>query len=374
MLFEILTTSPFIVCCVITVMLMLSWRRQPNSVVGWLTVWAAVTTLLYASHIVYFRHVTWLLAVSDAVYTACNLTVYPLYLIYISEQTDLKPLSSRPWMIVALLLPGLLGGASSFMLFMVMDDATKQQFFDTFLYHDKIEGLQGVSLLQAHMHHAYQALFGLEVAGVAVAGIRKERRYDRILVQLCADTDDKTLRPVSVILQLFVATSVLSIVALMIGRNRFVDSLWVAVPSLAFSALLFSIGWVGMNRTITLRQINANVVEDTAQEETTTAQRSDLALKERLEQLMIQERVFLRQDLRLDQVAQMLGTNRTYLLATLRNEMGMTFKEYINRQRIAYAEELMRRAPNLPKGEIANQSGYNTPSSFYRNMKAYGHH
>ena len=61
-------------------MLMLSWRRQPNSVVGWLTVWAAVTTLLYASHIVYFRHVTWLLAVSDAVYTACNLTVYPPYL------------------------------------------------------------------------------------------------------------------------------------------------------------------------------------------------------------------------------------------------------------------------------------------------------
>ena len=86
---------------------------------------------------------------------------------------------------------------------------------------------------------------------------------------------------------------------------------------------------------------------------------------------MQEKKTFLKNDLRLEQVTRELGTNRTYLLQALNEEKGMTFKEYINRLRIEYAERLMKSNPSLTKNEIATMSGYNTLSSFYRNYNTY---
>ena len=375
MLQDLLTSAPVIVCSLNTMMLLLNWRRQPNSAVGWLTVWSVATMLLYACHFLYFQHATEFLPVSDSLYTVCNLVVYPLYLIYISEQTDLQPLSSKPLLVGGVLVLGLLGGVIIFTLYAVMDESETHEFINTFLYNNRSDGLEGTAWLQSVAHRTCQTIFAVEVVVVAMIGYRKIKRYNRTLEQLCADTDDKSLRPIGIILQLLVVTGVLSFAVNYIGRQHFADSLWLAVPALVFSVLLFSITWVGLNYHTTLRDIsNSKVTTGTTVEENKPASQNDQrAMKNQLEQLMMQERIFLRQDLRLDDVALMLGTNRTYLLATLRNEMGMTFKEYINRQRIAYAEELMRRVPNISKIEVASQSGYGTPSSFYRNMKAYGH-
>ena len=375
MLQDLLTSAPVIVCSLNTMMLLLNWRRQPNSVVGWLTVWSVATMLLYACHFLYFQHATEFLPVSDSLYTVCNLVVYPLYLIFISEQTDLQPLSSKPLMVGGVWVLGLLGGVIIFTLYAVMDESETHEFINTFLYHDRSDGLEGTAWLQYVAHRTCQTIFAVEVVVVAMIGYRKIKRYNATLEQLCADTDDKSLRPIGIILQLLVVTGVLSFAVNYIGRQHFADSLWLAVPALVFSALLFSITWVGLNYHTTLRDIsNSKATTGTTVEENKPAsQHEQRAMKNQLEQLMMQERIFLRHDLRLDDVALMLGTNRTYLLATLRNEMGMTFKEYINRQRIAYAEELMRRVPNISKIEVASQSGYGTPSSFYRNMKAYGH-
>ena len=375
MLQDLLTSAPVIVCSLNTMMLLLNWRRQPNSAVGWLTVWSVATMLLYACHFLYFQHATEFLPVSDSLYTVCNLVVYPLYLIYISEQTDLQPLSSMPLMVGGVWVLGLLGGVIIFTLYAVMDESETHEFINTFLYHNRSDGLEGTAWLQYVAHRTCQTIFAVEVVVVAMIGYRKIKRYNATLEQLCADTDDKSLRPIGIILQLLVVTGVLSFAVNYIGRQHFADSLWLAVPALVFSVLLFSITWVGLNYHTTLRDIsNSKVTTGTTVEENKPASQNDQrAMKNQLEQLMMQERIFLRQDLRLDDVALMLGTNRTYLLATLRNEMGMTFKEYINRQRIAYAEELMRRVPNISKIEVASQSGYGTPSSFYRNMKAYGH-
>lgn len=375
MLQDLLTSAPVIVCSLNTMMLLLNWRRQPNSAVGWLTVWSVATMLLYACHFLYFQHATEFLPVSDSLYMVCNLVVYPLYLIYISEQTDLQPLSSKPLLVGGVWVLGLLGGVIIFTLYAVMDESETHEFINTFLYHNRSDGLEGTAWLQYVAHRTCQTIFAVEVVVVAMIGYRKIKRYNATLEQLCADTDDKSLRPIGIILQLLVVTGVLSFAVNYIGRQHFADSLWLAVPALVFSVLLFSITWVGLNYHTTLRDIsNSKVTTGTTVEENKPAsQHEQRAMKNQLEQLMMQERIFLRQDLRLDDVALMLGTNRTYLLATLRNEMGMTFKEYINRQRIAYAEELMRRVPNISKIEVASQSGYGTPSSFYRNMKAYGH-
>ena len=45
--------------------------------------------------------------------------------------------------------------------------------------------------MEALLHYAIRLLFTLQVFGVAVAGIRKVRRYNHTVSQLYADTDDK---------------------------------------------------------------------------------------------------------------------------------------------------------------------------------------
>ena len=96
------------------------------------------------------------------------------------------------------------------------------------------------------------------------------------------------------------------------------------------------------------------------------------SLASQFEQLMTVEQLYLQHDLRLDMVVQRLGTNRTYLLAALKQVMGMSFNEYVNHKRIAYARKLIENNPDMLKSDVAIRSGYNSQSAFYRNWKAVG--
>ena len=98
---------------------------------------------------------------------------------------------------------------------------------------------------------------------------------------------------------------------------------------------------------------------------------SQKELCSRFIELIDGEQLFLTADLKLAEVTLRLGTNRTYLLAMLQNELHMTFSEFVNRRRIAYACQLRSEHPELTTREIAYASGYSTFSTFYRNHHKY---
>ncbi|MBR0046362.1 MAG: AraC family transcriptional regulator [Bacteroidaceae bacterium] len=54
--------------------------------------------------------------------------------------------------------------------------------------------------------------------------------------------------------------------------------------------------------------------------------------------------------------------------------MGLSFSEYINRLRIAYAIQLKEMNPDLLSSDIAFRSGFSSRASFYRNLKLYQNH
>jgi YesN/AraC family two-component response regulator len=153
----------------------------------------------------------------------------------------------------------------------------------------------------------------------------------------------------------------------------FVDTVIIALPSVAFSALIFALSWVGMQHNFSMRDIPEEQEKETDDSEKVTAVPSanSIIIYEKLENLMNNEQIFLQNDLLLNDVAKLLGTNRTYLLQALSSCAHMTFKEYINRKRIAHAEQLIANNPLMPKTEIATRSGYNSMSSFYRNLGHY---
>ncbi len=361
---------PMMVCAILALELFLSWHQKHDVAQGWLALWALVATFLYGGHYVFFHHVYYLLPLSDTVYVFCNLAVYPLYLIYISELTEATPLSTRLNSLAILLGLPLLIALVVWGLYASMSTADVERFVRTYLYNGSHTGLTGLLLAQAIVHDVARGIFGLQVVWVMVAGIRKIKRYNQHLKYFYADTDDKHLGTITIILWLLVATSLFSMLANAIGRYSFEDSLLLAFPSVLFSALLFCIGWTGLSIRSCITEMQqepqAPPLADGSSDGTNSGYK---VLATQFEQLMNIEQVYLEHDLRLDAVVQRLGTNRTYLLAALRQETGLTFNEYVNRKRIAHAKQLMKSNPGILKSDVAARSGYNSLSAFYRNLK-----
>ena len=373
MIYEFFSSLPLMVCVVMVVQLTLTYRRRTDKAIRWLLLWAIATLLLYGCHFIYFNHFSDLLPLSDTLYVALNLTVYPLFLLYISAITDRKPLSQQKRFLWSAFMPPVTAGIVVGGLYGAMDAGEAKAFITSYLYLGYETTLSGLALAQAWVHIVCHITFAIQVIIVIVRGFRRIRRFNKTVEQLYADTENKEIEAIPTILILFIVTSLVSTIVNVIGRQMFVDTVIIALPSVAFSALIFALSWVGMQHNFSMRDIPEEQEKETDDSEKVTAVPSanSIIIYEKLENLMNNEQIFLQNDLLLNDVAKLLGTNRTYLLQALSSCAHMTFKEYINRKRIAHAEQLIANNPLMPKTEIATRSGYNSMSSFYRNLGHY---
>lgn len=93
-------------------------------------------------------------------------------------------------------------------------------------------------------------------------------------------------------------------------------------------------------------------------------------LTEQLE-LLIEKKIFLTPNLKVSDLAKMLGTNSRYVQQVLNEEIGMSFSDFINRKRIDYAEQLFASQPDMDINDVWSKSGFSSSSTFYRNYKMY---
>jgi len=85
----------------------------------------------------------------------------------------------------------------------------------------------------------------------------------------------------------------------------------------------------------------------------------------RLEQLMREQKVYKENELNKDKVADMLGTNRTYLSRVINEYSKLSFNHYVNSFRIEEAVKILSDPTNnIPIKILAYEIGL-TPSSFY---------
>ena len=87
-------------------------------------------------------------------------------------------------------------------------------------------------------------------------------------------------------------------------------------------------------------------------------------LRNRFEELMKNELLFLRQGLKVTDVASMLKTNRTYISKLVNNTYHMSFSDFINTLRIDYAEQYLLHNRGAKQDEIAKSCGFPNASSF----------
>lgn len=83
-----------------------------------------------------------------------------------------------------------------------------------------------------------------------------------------------------------------------------------------------------------------------------------------------EEKVFLRPDIHIDDVAKMLLTNRTYVTRLMRQEYGLSFIEYVNIARIQHSQSLLY-TTHMTLDEVAERSGFQSTSNYCRAFKRY---
>lgn len=364
MIHLIVSFLPLAVCAFWSVAIALNlWEQGNHAARRQLLWWAITATLIYAGHFVFFNRMTSEIPVSDTIYVVCNLLVYPLYLYYITMLTQGTVSSRQRWLTV---LPPVIIGIIVATVYVMMSGDECRQFVDTYLYKNSMEGLAGLALVQAVVHHLAKGLFAIGVLIVLFVGIRRIRRYNRLIDSIYADNDDKRLYGITTILILMVLTAVLSFVVNAVGRFVFLSSeIPFAVLACFFSGLLYLLCYRGFVQQFSFADIAQEECEETADN---VPQESYSNLLQRIDE----EHLYLKPGLTLAELAQMLGTNRTMLSKLVNEETGMPFAEFINRKRIAYVRRLEKEHPELRKEELAEQAGYTSMRSFYRNYQLYG--
>ena len=367
MILNLAISLPLITCALFSMLILLEWCNRQLREQHTLFAFMLTATLLYVGHYIYFNRAADLLPLSDILYVSANLTVYPLYLIYIIRLTS--KWKSVYWL---MLLPGLLAIMATGTGYIFMTDEEDRMFVHNYLYHNSQTELTDMALFQAYIRQFCKLVFAIEVIATVVIGSMMIRRYDRMVDEFYADTDDKSMRNIQSILYLVLTIAVLSFIVNIIGRARFTDhEIILTTTSLMFSALLFAIGYEGLHRHFSIIDMRTNKEQVSNDDSAALKDAVNRSMTERIIALVENDKIYLQPDLKLDDVAQMMHTNRTYIYQAVNQQMGISFNEFINRYRIAHAKRLMASDPTLSMNDVALLSGFASLSSFYRNMKKY---
>ena len=367
MLQAIITTLPMMVCAILSGLLGLSLLRKWDRPRFNLLLFMVAATCLYWGHGVFFYHQTELIPFSDSLYSFCNPAVFPLFLLYIEELTLRQP--NRRWHI-ACLLPSVICFTTVAMLYTMMNQEETADFIEHHLYNNETFKLTGLAWWQGIVHIAVRIVFALEIPLVLYIDWRHISKYNQTIENYYSNTEGKLLSHLKVILFLFAITSLLSFVFNAIGRHFFTHSLWLlAVPSVLFSTILILIGHIGLHQQFHIQDIKSE--EENELGLATPQLINENKFSEAIQHLVEEEKLYLQPNLKIDDLAKRLNTNRNYVYQAINVGMGLSFTTYINQKRIEYAKHLIEENPKALLTDIAQKSGFTSTSAFYRNFKTF---
>ena len=298
----------------------------------------AIASVLYLGHWLYFSDQHYM--AGEWAYAVTNLCVYPLYYVYLRALTRSKP----TWEFAVLFAPALV----VLVLFPFARDPESQ--------------------LAPFLHIFSRLCFAMQVLYVLIRGYRFLRAAQQRMDDAYTDDRSRLLKPTHVMLQLFGLTAIVSSVLNLIGREFFVaaEGDVVILPACIMSALLYGLGYVAAQTAMPQDSIK----DEPAQTEGTPLPD---ALMEQIDEIMKVDCLYRRQDLTIQDVAQALSTNRSYVSLAINTAHGVNFSTYVNRFRVKEAKRILV-SDGYERDKVAlldalALSGFATEQTFYRVFK-----
>lgn len=341
-MYALATALPLMVCLVWTVNGLLRVRRS-NPAQQVLLVFGIVSTVLYLCHYLHFNGEK--LPFMESLYFLCTLSVYPLYNCYVYRLTTRSRMPA--WKIALWLLPAVCMFCWSFF-------RDRQGAFDL----------------------AVKLLVPMVAVAASIPAAIRLVRFRKNVNNYYSSPEGKTLDPVFLLLVLQLMATLATSVVIFIGRDTFMSNSLLWVPSLLFSVLLFGIFYVGENTAFPSEEVQeavkepvvSPVPEEPASSYGMTEEQQALIMN-RIEEQMSRHEIFRTKGLTVSDLAEAVGSNRTYVSMCINQVAGCTFSDYVNKARVRYVQELIRQGGDQPLTEMAEMAGFNERTAFYRSFK-----
>ena len=310
-MYTLATVLPFMVCLVWTVIGLLDLGRTDRAQ-RMLTVFGLITSALYFCHYLHFNGVESRMA--EAVWYFCNLSVYPLYAIYVDRLTRKEAQAWKgdlPWFLPAI-------------------------------------AVFCLNLAGYPVQKISQALFAAVSVAAGIKALVYLLRFRKGVENYYASPEDKRLNPILVLVILQMVTMLASIVSNFVGREAFMQNAVLAVPAVVFSTLMFGIFYIGFHTDIPAEDVRTAPSPAAARDQGEDQQHR---LMEKIEQQMQEKELFRTKGLTIMDLATAVGSNRTYVSNTINQISGCSFSDYVNGYRIRFAQKQMQEsAPPLSHG------------------------
>ncbi len=349
-----------------TVVLLLS-NRENNRAKYFLGMFMTAAFFVYFSHAIFFQEEFLLYQLFDPVYIFSSLAVYPLYYWYI------KLLTIEPefrWHNLRLLAPAVLLSFASFVVYQLMTHEERMAYIIGYLFHRQ-SGLSDSVMIQIQkwIFIFSRVVFAFQVLFFFVNGRQLVLRYNQRVANFYSNLESRTILWVNFLLYSFVATSVMSMIFNFLGREIFLDSLiLLIVPSFIFSVLLFFIGQLGYMQNHTVVDLERDESRIIPGDE---KKFNNEQLRGKILELFAVEKVYRHSDLKITQVARLLGTNRSYVSALINHEFSSSFSEFVNGYRIIEAKELLEHDISQVHSlnYVSEKAGFGSVGTFIRVFK-----
>ncbi len=93
-------------------------------------------------------------------------------------------------------------------------------------------------------------------------------------------------------------------------------------------------------------------------------------LMERINKIMEEQKLYQNSELKLQDLAAILGTNRRYISDCINSQLGCSFAQYVNTYRIEHAKRLLRQNTDWKIADVYYESGFSNETTFYRTFKS----
>lgn len=333
-------TLPFMVTLIWTIILILDYK-QGRQARRFLTLFSFVCCLLYFSHAIHFllkkqEFITWV----DSLYTLCHLSVYPIYYIYIRLLTDSSKLKFKELLI---LLPAVIIASAE-------------------VFELEIYGQPKISLFISDI------VFPLQIILVYIFGRIKLLKYNKTISNYYSATEGKTVENTLIILFVFFLSSSASVIANIVGRDTFLGSPMLAIPSTILTILIFAVLYIGYKQRFEASKMQEDIAKEKP-ETTTSYIQEDEELMKNIRRAMEKKELFRNKGLKISDVASEVMSNRTYVSQSINQYTGQTFSEFVNTYRIEYAKKKLVQDKRQSISIIGEDSGFAVESTFFRNFK-----
>ena len=373
MLSTIITSTPIYVCSILSILLALSLSIKWDRARFQLLMFMITATMFYIGHFAFYNRTESVVPITDTLYCFSYPAIFPLILIYIEGLVQKDPSYKRA---LLYLLPAFACGISAGLIYATMSDEEFSEFIGYHYYFQNYNSISGSAWWLVFIHRAFRIITAMEIPLVLYFGWKYINDYNRMVENYYSNTEDKVVTFIKPLMIAFVATLSASFISNFVNRNYFAESIWLlAIPALLYSSIILLFGFVGLTQNNYTRKI----VEESAKMEAEEPEQEVIPLTPEKEHIMAAEirrlmdekRLFLQPNLKINDLAHMLNTNRNYIYNAINRGIGLSFAEYVNKKRIEYAVRLIDQNREILLTDVAIKSGFASTSAFYRNFKLY---